>query len=184
MTNILSSFDNIPVFASDLEICQAIVGKARAVAWKKNEFPIIFRKPGFPKSDALHGGRSAPAVRQFYMDYLRLPPTPIHFNSALDDLPLFACDAEIAERLVGKKCAAGWIANTVPLLEAKMSGFPRIDPLHDGRAVTVLKIFYANYFRLPGANFVVGQGEDVEDLSKWKKSRRPSKNVWSGGTPK
>jgi hypothetical protein len=29
-----------------------------------------------------------------------------------------------------------------------------------------------------------GAGEDVEDLSKWKESRRPKKTVWSGGTPK
>jgi hypothetical protein len=66
----------------------------------------------------------------------------------------------------------------MPALQAKMPGFPRIDPLHDWRAVHVLKVFYANYFRLPGARR--GEGEDVEDLSKWKKSRRPSKTGRTG----
>ena len=175
----MSPFDHLPIFATDLEISQAIVGKARAAQFKRSILLVMAGKPGFPKVDGLHGGRSVPAVRQFYSDYLRMPPAPVEFRSKLDRLPLFATDDEIAAALVGRKLAAQWINETAPYLQNKMPGFPRVDPLHDGRPVPVLKVFYASYSGMSGA-YVIAQEEDREDLSAWKKSRRPNKTVWSG----
>ena len=176
----MSPFDHLPVFATDLEISQAIVGKARAAEFKRNILMLMAGKPGFPKVDALHGGRSVPGVRQFYNEYMRMPRAPVEFRSKLDELPLFATDDQIAVALVGRKHAAAWIERTVPALQRVMSGFPHIDPLHDGRPVPVLKVLYASYLHLPGANFVVGPAGGKEDPSAWKKSRRPAKTVWSG----
>ena len=58
---------------------------------------------------------------------------------ALDALPLFANDRQIAIAVVGKDRASMWMKVVIPQLER--SGFPRIDPLHDGRPVPLVKRF-------------------------------------------
>lgn len=68
-----SPLDNLPVFASDLEIAQAIVGKTEAAKWLKTGFPALQKIPGFPKVDAFHGGRAVPLVKLFYANYFGLP---------------------------------------------------------------------------------------------------------------
>lgn len=64
--------------------------------------------------------------------------------SNLDNLPLFATDKELAVAIAGKERAQMWIKTVIPQLERK--GFPRIDPLHDGRPVPLVKRFYDDYF--------------------------------------
>ncbi|WP_246252522.1 hypothetical protein [Allomesorhizobium camelthorni] len=60
--------DKLPLFATDIEIAVAIVGKARAERWRKERLPTLERK-GFPAVDAFHDGRAVPLVRKFYEAY-------------------------------------------------------------------------------------------------------------------
>lgn len=64
--------DLLPLFASDLEIAEAIVGKKFAKEWVKTRLPTLAGKPGFPPVDDFHGGRPVPLVRRFYEHYLVL----------------------------------------------------------------------------------------------------------------
>lgn len=68
-----SPLDQLPLFATDLEIAQAIVGKTAAAKWVKERLPTLATLPGFPKVDEFHGGRPVPLVRLFYEEYLGLP---------------------------------------------------------------------------------------------------------------
>lgn len=88
---------------------------------------------------------------------------------ALDGLPLFANDRQIAIAVVGKDRASMWMKVVIPQLER--SGFPRIDPLHDGRPVPLVKRFYDSYFGIT-AGFSVAAPDGKEDLSVWKRSKR------------
>ncbi|MEO4000284.1 hypothetical protein [Mesorhizobium sp. CAU 1732] len=65
-------------------------------------------------------------------------------NDALDKLPMFATDQEIAVAIVGKERAAYYRQAIIPTLEPK--GFPSKDALHGGRPVPQVKQFYALYF--------------------------------------
>lgn len=65
-------------------------------------------------------------------------------NDALNNLSLFACDRDIAIAVVGKSRADMWMKTVIPQLERK--GFPKVDPLHDGRPVPLVKKFYDGYF--------------------------------------
>lgn len=53
MNDLLST---LPLFATDDELAIAIVGKKRASEWKRGAL-IVLDARGFPKFDALHGGR-------------------------------------------------------------------------------------------------------------------------------
>lgn len=97
------------------------------------------------------------------MSRAALPPSP------LDALPLFASDMDIAVAIVGKKDASKWIVDRLPALESKV-GFPKIDPIHGGRAVPLVRLFYQNYLRLPKDG--KGPADGVEDESAWTRSRR------------
>ncbi|WP_244483916.1 hypothetical protein [Rhizobium sp. Root482] len=63
-------FWRLPMFAKDLELAEAIVGKSEAAKWVKERLPTLAVKPGFPPVDAFHGGRPVPLVRMFYQSYL------------------------------------------------------------------------------------------------------------------
>jgi hypothetical protein len=91
-----------------------------------------------------------------------LPPSP------LDALPLFASDRAIAEAIVGKKDAGKWL-DRLPTLE-RLPGFPKIDPVHGGRAVPLVRLFYSEYLRLPAEMKGLPDGE--EDEASWKKRSR------------
>ncbi|MBZ9874528.1 hypothetical protein LB542_27200 [Mesorhizobium sp. BR1-1-9] len=67
-------------------------------------------------------------------------PTYLVTNAALDRLPLFATDLEIAVAIVGKQHASHWKKMMLPALEAH--GFPRFDHAHFGRSVHLVKLFY------------------------------------------
>lgn len=64
-----AALDKLPLFATDLEIAVAIVGKQNASRWKREVLPALEHK-GFPRWDSLHQGRPVPHVRQFYALYL------------------------------------------------------------------------------------------------------------------
>ncbi|RVK61903.1 hypothetical protein CN126_12305 [Sinorhizobium meliloti] len=68
MTDPLSK---LPLFATDDEIAIAIVGKARASNWRRGAL-VLLEARGFPKVDALHGGRPVPLVRKWYNKYMAL----------------------------------------------------------------------------------------------------------------
>lgn len=87
----------------------------------------------------------------------------------LDDLPMFATDQQIAEAIVGKDKAEKWMRERLPTL-ANKPGFPAIDPFHGGRAVALVKLFYANYLNLPenGRGIPDGRGQEGE----WKSQKR------------
>ncbi|ESX86959.1 hypothetical protein X755_29555 [Mesorhizobium sp. LNJC405B00] len=67
-----SQLDNLPLFASDMEIAIAIVGKKRAKKWKETRLPTLEGKAGFPPIDPFHEGRPVPLVKRFYESYLGL----------------------------------------------------------------------------------------------------------------
>lgn len=93
---------------------------------------------------------------------------------ALDNLPLFATDKELAVAIVGKERAQMWIKTVIPQLERK--GFPRIDPLHDGRPVPLVKKFYDGYFGITaGFNAVAPDGQ--ENLGMWKRRRERRQEI-------
>ncbi|MBZ9698827.1 hypothetical protein [Mesorhizobium sp. CO1-1-9] len=80
-------------------------------------------------------------------------------NAALDRLPLFATDLEIAVAIVGKQNASRWKRDVIPVLERK--GFPAFDSLHQGRPVVHIKQFYAIYFGVT-AGFTMAKPDGVE----------------------
>lgn len=68
MTLPFKTLSQLPVFATDKEIAIAVAGKTAAEHWRKNVLPILETR-GFPRSDALHGGRSTLLVAKFYDGY-------------------------------------------------------------------------------------------------------------------
>jgi|UPI00068EC6CF hypothetical protein len=60
-----SPFDRLPLFATNDEIAIAIVGKKRACGSKRGALQILEAR-GFPRVDALHGGRPVPLIRKWY----------------------------------------------------------------------------------------------------------------------
>jgi hypothetical protein len=62
--------DDLPMFASDQQIAEAIVGKTSAEKWLRERLPTLASKPGFPPIDAFHGGRPVKLVARFYDEYL------------------------------------------------------------------------------------------------------------------
>lgn len=88
-------------------------------------------------------------------------------NNSLSALPLFATDRQLAVAIVGKQRAAMWIKTVIPQLERK--GFPRVDPLHDGRPVPLVVKFYDGYFGISAGLYAV-DGE--ERLGEWSKRRK------------
>lgn len=72
----------------------------------------------------------------------------------LSKLPLFATDDEIAIAIVGKARASNWKRGALPILEAR--GLPRVDPLHGGRPVPLVRKFYDNYLGVHRSYIVCG----------------------------
>ncbi|MDF2813079.1 MAG: hypothetical protein K0S56_4110 [Microvirga sp.] len=60
------SFEDLPLFATDLEIGAAVVGGAKADHWAKVTVKGLERQAGFPRFDEVHQGRYTPGVRKFY----------------------------------------------------------------------------------------------------------------------
>lgn len=62
----IRTLDELPLFATDLEIAEAVVGPARAEHYARVTIKLLEKAPGFPPLNAAHGGRYTPAVRRFY----------------------------------------------------------------------------------------------------------------------
>lgn len=90
-------------------------------------------------------------------------------NVALDKLPLFATDLEIAIAIVGRARADHWREAIVPTLEK--SGFPGIDPLHRARPVPLVRQFYAAYLGI-AAGITLAKPDGEERLGQWRKRGR------------
>ncbi|MDW9523767.1 hypothetical protein GOA61_09360 [Sinorhizobium meliloti] len=90
----------------------------------------------------------------------------------LSQLPLFATDQQLAVAIVGKDRATMWVKTVIPQLERK--GFPRNDPLHDGRPVPLVRKFYEGYFGIT-AGFAAAAPDGKENLGMWKSRRRVRK---------
>lgn len=88
---------------------------------------------------------------------------------ALDALPLFATDKEIAVAIVGKTKADYWLKAVVPTLEK--SGFPALDPLHEARAVPLVRRFYDAYFGIT-AGIAMAKPDGEERLGSWRKNKK------------
>ncbi|RVN04005.1 hypothetical protein CN120_15760 [Sinorhizobium meliloti] len=93
-------------------------------------------------------------------------------DDLLSQLPLFATDQQLAVAIVGKDRASMWVKTVIPQLERK--GFPRIDPLHDGRPVPLVRKFYEGYFGIT-AGFNAAAPDGKENLGMWKSRRRTRK---------
>ena len=89
-------------------------------------------------------------------------------------LPIFATDLQLGAAIVGKQRAAMWMKSVIPQLERR--GFPRIDPLHDGRPVPLVKQFYDGYLGIT-AGFAVGAPDGEERLDTFRKRKKP-KSKW------
>ncbi|MGO4637244.1 hypothetical protein AB4Z43_02270 [Mesorhizobium sp. 2RAF45] len=63
-----AALDRLPLFATDLEIGAAIVGRARADYWRRAVLPALEHR-GFPGIDPLHKARPVPLVKQFFAAY-------------------------------------------------------------------------------------------------------------------
>ena len=61
---------DLPMFASDQLLAEAIVGPEKASDWLRFRLPTLEKKAGFPPIDDFHGGRSVRLVARFYDDYL------------------------------------------------------------------------------------------------------------------
>jgi hypothetical protein len=55
--------DDLPLFADDKQLAEAIFGKTRATAW--DAFVVHYDGRGLPPLDAFTNQRYVPAVRQF-----------------------------------------------------------------------------------------------------------------------
>lgn len=62
--------EDLPMFATDRQIAEAIVGRDNAERWMRERLPTLSGKPGFPAIDEFHGGRPVDLVRRFYESYL------------------------------------------------------------------------------------------------------------------
>lgn len=65
--------DDLPMFATDKQLAEAIVGKHSAEKWLRERLPTLASRPGFPPIDPFHGGRPVPLVKLFYTSYLGMP---------------------------------------------------------------------------------------------------------------
>jgi len=95
-------------------------------------------------------------------------------NDALDKLPVFATDVEIAKAVVGKERASYYVKAVIPQLERL--GFPKVDPLHDGRPVPLIKRFYEDYMGIT-AGFRTAAPDGKEDWSVWDRKKRRTKKT-------
>ncbi|MER9900095.1 hypothetical protein [Mesorhizobium sp. M0130] len=98
------------------------------------------------------------------------PEPRIVTNAALDRLPLFATDLEIATAIVGRARADYWLKAILPALEQR--GFPGIDPLHKARPVPLVKQFFARYFGIT-AGFAMAKPGGEERIWIPKRERKP-----------
>jgi hypothetical protein len=77
------SLADLPIYADDLLIGAAVLGKSRAREWR--ELAPLLETKGLPKIDRLHGGRYVPAVRLFYDNFNGIAPLAPAAPDGLED---------------------------------------------------------------------------------------------------
>lgn len=92
----------------------------------------------------------------------------------LSKLPLFPNDKELAVSVVGKERASMYVKVVIPALERR--GFPKIDPLHDGRPVPLVKKWYNIHMGVDKSYVLQSLQEGKEDLTVWGRSKRDRRN--------
>jgi hypothetical protein len=70
MTARFRTLDELPLFASDEDLSAALMGAGKTTAFR-SVVPLL-EADGFPKMDALMGGRYTPAVKAFFDREYRL----------------------------------------------------------------------------------------------------------------
>jgi len=70
MTARFRSIDDLPLFASEDDLSTALMGTGKITVWR--QIAPLLEGDGFPKIDALMGGRYTPAVRAFFDREYRL----------------------------------------------------------------------------------------------------------------
>lgn len=58
------ALDDLPIFADDAAIGQALLGSVRAAEWPS--LVPLFERDGFPRIDPIMRGRYVPAVKAFF----------------------------------------------------------------------------------------------------------------------
>lgn len=61
--------DDLPMFASDRQIAEALVGKDKAEKWMRERLPALAKMQGFPAIDEFFGGRPVPHVARFFENW-------------------------------------------------------------------------------------------------------------------
>ncbi len=86
-------------------------------------------------------------------------------DAALEKLPLFATDRELAVAIVGPKRATEWLRASFPKLSA-LRGFPPVDAFHGGRPVIKVAAFYEQYIGATGPG-VNAAPDGVDKVGTW-----------------
>lgn len=60
----VTHLDSLPLFADDLAIGAALLGRKRAREWRS--LAPLYERRGLPKIDPVMGGRYVPAVKAFF----------------------------------------------------------------------------------------------------------------------
>jgi len=87
----------------------------------------------------------------------------------LSKLPLFATDREIAIAVVGKERASMYVKSVIPPLERH--GFPRIDVLHGGRPVPLVRKWYNLHMGVDRAYVLQSLEPPKENPDAWRSAR-------------
>jgi len=66
------SLADLPIYADDVAIGEAVLGRDRAREWR--EIAPLLETKGLPKVDRLHGGRYVPGVKLFYDNFNGIVP--------------------------------------------------------------------------------------------------------------
>jgi hypothetical protein len=73
------TIDRLPLYATDEEIGEAVLGSERKREFK--DLAILLERQGMPKISPLMGGRYVPAVRKFFDVYNGVPDlAPVRTN--------------------------------------------------------------------------------------------------------
>lgn len=85
----------------------------------------------------------------------------------LEELPLFATDAEIGRALLGLARACEW-PSLAPLYERR--GFPKVDPVMGGRYTPAIKAFFDGEYGL--VSLAPAAPDGIERPQAWNKQKR------------
>ena len=177
---------DIPLYPSEAEIAEAVLGPRRSGEWKS--LAVILERHGLPKIIPQSGARYWPAV-QWWLDWYKrqidagaLAPVQGYTADAiaweapmrpLREMPLFPSEEEVAFELLGPGKLGEW-KGMAPILERR--GLPPIDPMFGRRywpAVKQWLDFRYNIGDVPAPQVPDGE-EDWSCLTRPRKGRKPA----------